>query len=96
MMDDIATYPDVTPALFECVKTVSEKQHGTIYLPRNASRGIATTDGIGWTVALRFEIEPSLKTITYTIVDKTWFVPKSAIWNGIRETIDDCRQRAPD
>lgn len=93
-MSDSKTFHGVTQAVFDCVKATSQKEHGTKYDPPNANQGIATTEGIGWTVTLSFNFDPTSQDLLYTIVYKTWIVPTSSIWDGLSDTINGCRKTA--
>lgn len=90
---DCRTFNGVTPAIFECVKEVSLRGHGTKYDPPNGNKGTATTDvgGIG-IIVLSFDFDPNTGSLTYCIISKPWIVPASAIFDGIGETINGCRK----
>ncbi len=79
----------ITESIFSCVKTTSEKDHGTKYAPPNADTGTATTDTAVGTVVLGFQLSGG--TLTYTIQKKPFIVPESTIWDGINDTINECR-----
>ena len=81
----------VTPAVFACVKTTSNEQHGTVYAPPDANQGIATTSNSVWTVKLTFSFDSATEELSYTIVYKSWIVTETEIWNGIGDTINGCR-----
>jgi len=85
-------YHQVTAAIFDCIKQMSNKQHGTVYDPPNANSGTATTTDPG-KIVLRFDFVPADMTLSYTLVEKPWWIPESAIWNGIGDTINGCRGR---
>jgi hypothetical protein len=85
-------YHGVTSTIFDCVKVTSEKAHGTIYSPPNANSGTATTTDPG-KIVLTFSFVPADMTLSYTLVEKPWWIPESAIWGGIEETINGCRGR---
>jgi hypothetical protein len=80
----------VTPAIWDCVKTTSYNDHGTVYAPAGANQGTATTDTLVGTVALNFNFDPIKDTVAYTIVKKPFLVSADQIWNGIQDTIDGC------
>lgn len=91
-MSDSKTYYGVTQAVFDCVRATSEKEHGTVYAPPNGNTGTATSEGTAWTVVLGFEYDPSAGSLAYTIQKKTWIVPKSAIWEGLEDTLNGCQK----
>ena len=82
-------YNQVTQALFGCVKQQSNKEHGTVYDPPNGNSGTATTPSPK--VVLTFDFVPADMTLSYTLVEKPWWVPESAIWDGIAKTLNHCR-----
>ena len=84
------SFGNVTPAIWECVKTTSYKEHGTVYAPPGATKGTATTSTFVGEVVLDFDYEESKDTVSYTIVKKPFVVSDDQIWNGIQETIDHC------
>jgi hypothetical protein len=89
--EDAPIYNGITQEVFSCVKTKSEQEHGTKYDPPDANQGTATTSGSWGTIILGFNYDPSAQTLTYTLEKKPWLVPESTIWNGIRETIEECQ-----
>ena len=91
-MSESKTVHGVTEQIFECVKTTSNEQHGTVYDPATGNSGTATTSTSTYTVKLNFTFDPGTGDLTYTIVHKTWIVPTSAIWTGIGDTINGCRK----
>jgi hypothetical protein len=82
-------YHGVTSAIFDCVKMMSNKEHKTVYAPPGADSGTATTPDPK--IVLQFSFVPADMTLTYTLVEKPWWVPESAIWDGIESTINGCR-----
>ncbi|MGH8625889.1 MAG: hypothetical protein ACREYC_11670 [Gammaproteobacteria bacterium] len=92
VMTDSKTFSGVTPAVFQCVKTTSKKEHNTDYIAADGNKGEAVTKVflIG-TVTLDFDLDPATSTIKYTIKSKPNIVGASKIWDGIQETIDRCR-----
>jgi hypothetical protein len=89
---DSKTFSGVTPAIFECVKATSKKEHNTDYISADGKKGQAVTNVfmIG-TVILDFDLDPGASTITYTIKSKPGMVGASKIWDGTQETIDRCK-----
>jgi hypothetical protein len=92
-MSSAKVYNDVNAALFDCVKETSFKRHGTVYDPPGANKGTATTTQPG-KIVLSFDFDPTAMTLTYGLIEKPWWIPESAIWNGIGDTINECRGRA--
>ena len=90
-MSDKKTYKNITAAIFECVKTTSEREHHTKYVPKDGNSGTATTHTAVGKVVMGFDFDPSSGDLTYTIKDKPGIAPKSSIWDGIKYTIDGCR-----
>lgn len=91
-MSNSKTYQGITQTVFDCVRSTSETQHGTVYTPPTANAGTTTTSGTGWTVNMSFNFDPSSGALSYTITYKTWIVPESAIWSGLDATINGCQQ----
>lgn len=89
---DSKTFSGITPAVFECVKATSKKEHNTDYIAADGNKGEAVTKVflIG-TVTLDFDLDPATSTIKYTIKSKPNIVGASKIWDGIQETIDRCK-----
>ncbi len=90
-MSSSQTFAPVNAACFDCIKSTSASDHGTVYAPATGNQGTATTKitFIG-TVELSFNFDPNAQTIVYTIVKKPGIVPESSIWSGIQDTIDGC------
>ena len=86
-------YHGVTAAIFDCVKTMSHKLHGTVYDPPGANSGTAITTEPG-KIVMTFSFAPPDMTVSYTLVEKPWWIPESAIWDGIGDTFNGCRGRA--
>ncbi len=84
------SFGGVTSAIWECVKTTSYNEHGTVYAPPGATQGTATTSTPVGDVVLDFNYESSKDTVTYTITKKPFIVSDNTIWDGIQETIDGC------
>jgi hypothetical protein len=85
------TYNSITQAIWDCVKTTSYNQNGTIYDPADANQGTSTTDimGVG-KVVLTFDFDPNQETLEYTITQKPGIVWDSEIWSGIESSIEAC------
>lgn len=80
----------ITPAIWECIKTTSLNEHGTIYAPPGAVKGTATTDTPIGSVVLDFDFMADRATVSYTIIKKPFLVGDNQIWDGIQDTIDQC------
>jgi hypothetical protein len=91
-MTDIKIFHGVTPAVFACVKTTSEQQHGTKYVPADGNKGTATTSTSMYEVVLGFDYNPATGDLTYTLIKKSWIVPIDSVWSGIGDTINSCRK----
>lgn len=85
------TWNGVTQSIFDCVKTTSAEQHGTVYAPPDADEGTATTDTPVGQVVVGFKLDTSAATLTYTIQKKPFLVSDSQIFNGIDDTVNGCR-----
>jgi hypothetical protein len=91
-MSDMKVFHGVTPAIFACLKTTSEQQHGTKYVPPDGNKGTATTSTSMYKVELGFDFSPDSGDLTYTLIYKSWIVPIAEVWKGIGDTIDSCRK----
>lgn len=91
-MSDMKVFHGVTPAIFDCVKATSAQQHGTKYIPPNGNQGTSNTTTATYFVNLGFNFDPNSGDLTYTLIDKSWIVPISAVWSGIGDTINSCRK----
>jgi|EP01037_Dinobryon_pediforme_P009390 hypothetical protein len=89
-MSKTNSFHGITPSIWECVKTTSFEQHGTVYAPPGAASGTATTDTIVGQVALTYAYDAASNTVNYTIIKKPFIVGESTIWEGIQDTVDGC------
>lgn len=89
-MSKSKTFENVTPAIWECVKATSLKEHGTVYAPPSANQGTATTKSIVGDVILSFNFNPANNSVAYTITKKPGIVSENQIWSGIESTIKGC------
>ena len=92
-MSDCQTFNNVTPAIFDCVKQSSGKEHGTVYDPPSGNKGTATTKTVVGTIVVSFDLNPAAGSITYCIVSKPWIVTDSEIFNGVASSISACSQK---
>ena len=84
-------FGNVSSEIFDCVKTKSQENRGTVYDPPGANQGTATTKiSFVGTIVLSFDFDPAAQTVTYKIVDIPGIVPESSIWSSIQEGIDAC------
>jgi len=86
------TYANVTEAIFECVKVDSIEAQGTVYEPRYGPVGVSTTRSALWRVVVAYEHDVAAGQLTYTLVYKSWIVPRAEIWNGIEDALARCSQ----
>lgn len=85
------TFHGVSSAIFDCIKKTSSSQHGTEYKPSDGNSGTATTKTVVGDVVVGFDFDPSSGSIVYTIKKKPFLVSDSQIFDGISDTINDCR-----
>lgn len=88
---DGRTFSAVTPAIFECVKTSSSTEHGTVYESTDGLSGTAVTASSLYTVRLGFAFDPASGSLAYTLVAKSFIVPANAVWSGIEDALNRCR-----
>jgi hypothetical protein len=84
------SFDGVTPAVWQCVKTTSLREHGTIYEPDGSPQGTATTRTPVGEVVLRYDYSEEDTTVTYTIEKKPFIVSDDTIWDGIKGTLKGC------
>lgn len=92
-MSDSRTYTEVTPDIWDRVKSYGRETHGTVYEPVDGPTGTATTKTPIGDVVLTFALDAESSTITYGIKKKPFLVMSSQIWNGIESTIENCRSQ---
>jgi len=90
-MSDSQTYTEVTPDIWDRVKSYGQETHGTEYEPADGPTGTATTKTPIGDVILTFALNAESSTITYEIKQKPFLVMSSQIWNGIGSAIKKCR-----
>jgi hypothetical protein len=88
---DGRAYDAVTPAIFECVKTTSSAEHGTVYESADGLSGTAVTSSSLYSVRLDFVFDPAAGSLAYTLLSKSFIVPTSAVWSGIEAALAGCR-----
>ena len=71
-MIDMKVFHGVTPSIFNCLKTTSERDHGTKYDPPDGNKGTSTTSTNMYEVVLGFDFNPGNGDLTYTVVKKSW------------------------
>lgn len=90
-MSNTKIFGGITAAIWECVKTTSYKDHGTVYAPEGAAKGTATTDvPVIGTIQVGFDYDAVKDTVTYNIIKKPFLVSANQIWDGIQDTINGC------
>lgn len=90
-MSDSRTYTEVTPDIWDRVKSYGQETHGTTYEPADGPTGTATTKTPIGDVVLTYALDAESSTIKYEITQKPFLVMSSQIWNGIESTIEKCR-----
>lgn len=88
-MADSKTFNGITQTVWDCVKTTSEKEQGTVY--SGADQGTATTKTIVGTVVLSYTFTVAAGTLAYKIDKKPGIVSANQIWDGIQKTITGCQ-----
>ncbi len=90
-MSKSKSFNGVSTSVWECVKTTSLKEHGTIYSPPGANKGTATTNTFVGDVVLNFDFNPTKESVTYVIVKKPFLASQNQIWDGIQDAINGCK-----
>lgn len=91
-MVDSRTFENVDAVLWERLRTIGQREHGTTFEEAQGNAGTATTPTPIGSVVLGYAFDPEKCTITYTIVRKPMLAASGLIWNGIATTIERCRQ----
>jgi hypothetical protein len=91
-MSESKTFYGVTQGLFNCLRTRTEREDGSLYDPPHANAGTMSTRGTGWAVVLRFSFDAATGTLFFQVQHKSWMVPASAVWSGLSDTLNGCRQ----
>jgi hypothetical protein len=84
------TYGNVTQTVWDCVKSSSISQRGTVYDPSDGTEGTATTETPVGKLVMGFSFDAAASTITYTINSKPFLVTEGEIWSGIQKSITAC------
>lgn len=90
-MADSKTFDGVSPEVWEKVKAIARDRFGTVFVPEASTCGTATTTTPIGPVVLDYEHDPDARQITYTLRKKPMLVLSGQIWNGLAETIEECK-----
>lgn len=93
-MAEKKTFDDVSPEVWERVKTIARDRFGTVFSPDASSSGTATTATPVGQVVLDYDHDPEAGQITYTLRKKPMLVLSGQIWSGLAETIEQCKQNS--
>jgi hypothetical protein len=86
------SFGGVTAAIWDRVRTSSEKEHGTKYEPRDGIQGTATTGTPVGEIMVEFSYDRAKETLNYTIRKKPLVVTENKIWEKIQKVVDHCRR----
>ena len=89
---DNKTFAGVDAATWEKLKALGSSQHGTVFDPADAASGTATTRTPIGSLVLAFAFDSASNSVTYTIVEKPFFVASGLVWSGVEDCIRKCRQ----
>lgn len=90
-MAETRTFDDVSEEVWERVKHVGRSRYGTVFDPPHGDSGTATTPTPVGTVVLGYAFDRQATRITYTLKNKPLFLPSGPLWNGLAQTIVQCR-----
>lgn len=91
-MGSSRTFYNVSASIWECVKSTSNKEHGTVYNPPDANQGTATTSTPIGDIVLSFNFDPGQASVAYKIEKKPFIVSDNQIWDGIEDSINGCKK----
>ena len=91
MAEEKRSVEGVSAAVWERMRAVGVRDHGTVFENGEEPRGTATTRTPVGPVVLRFEFDADAERITYTILRKPLFAASGLIWGGIGATLARCR-----
>ena len=92
-MQDKRTFDDVSPEVWEQVKTIARDRFGTVFAPDASSCGTATTATPIGQVLLDYDHDANTRQITYTLRKKPMLILSGQIWSGLAETIEQCKHK---
>lgn len=93
-MADRKTFDDVSPEVWERVKTIARERFGTTFAPDASPSGTATTATPIGKVVLEYDHDPDAGQITCTLRKKPMLILSGQIWSGLAETIARCKDDA--
>lgn len=91
-MADKKIFDDVSPEVWEKVKSIARDRYGTVFEPEAGSCGTATTATPIGQVVLDYDHDAKTRQITYTLRKKPLLILSGQIWSGLAETIEQCKQ----
>ena len=91
-MPNTKTFDGVSAEVWEMVKTVARERYGTTFDPAASDTGTATTHTPIGSVVVDYMRDPAVDQMTYTLRHKPFLIMSGQIWNGLAETIEQCRQ----
>ena len=90
---DTRTFHNVTRAVYECTKDIGEARHNTVYEPRDADYGTATTSSFFWKLVVYYRFDPQTGDLYHEILQRSWIIPVDRVWAGIGDQITECEAR---
>ena len=90
---DTRTFHNVSREVYECTKDVGEARHATIYEPRDADYGTATTSSFFWKLVVYYRFDPATGDLYHEILQRSWIIPLDSVWAGIGDQIEECAER---
>jgi hypothetical protein len=90
---DTRTFHNLSPETYACTKDIGEARHNTIYEPRDGNYGTATTSSFFWIIVIAYRYDPETGDLFHEILRRSWIIPVNAVWDGIREQIEECEAR---
>lgn len=90
---DTRTFHNVSRETYECTKDIGEARHNTIYEPRHADYGTATTSSFFWKLVVYYRFDPATGDLYHEILQRSWIIPVDRVWAGIADQISECAAR---
>lgn len=90
---DTMTFHNLSRETYECTKDIGEARHNTVYEPRHADYGTATTSSFFWKLVVYYRFDPATGDLYHEILQRSWIIPVDRVWAGIADQISECAAR---
>lgn len=93
-MPQSRTYDGMTPEIWERIRSLGQRDHGTVFAETSAESGIASTNTPVGKVVLGYALDWSKGCVTYTLLEKPMLAPAAMIWSGLEQGLERCRNES--